>query len=304
MNKSLIKNSIIIWAVVLVVAVALLAAFALGGIMKNPFSFSINFGSVGRSDYVVVKELEVEDNISSFYLDWISGSVNIEKSTNNTIKIVQTAGENFPDNDLFKSKVNNGKLTVTDGRKGTINIGFKVDRGTDITVYLPEKVFDTIDISCVSSGVSAEDLKADNFYINTVSGAIRASGEFNVVKLESVSGAIKSDIINGKTGIFKTTSGGVSVTGDFSDFTMETVSGGIKAQLEKIPDKLRSSAVSGKITLILPENDGFTMDFSKVSGNLRSDFALTITGNKHVYKNGEARFSVSTVSGNLELVKG
>jgi DUF4097 and DUF4098 domain-containing protein YvlB len=61
------------------------------------------------------------------------------------------------------------------------------------------------------------------------------------------------------------------------------------------------STVSGDAELSIPENDGFTVKYEKVSGDFECEFPITTSKNTGTYKDGGASFSMSTVSGDLDL---
>ena len=100
-----------------------------------------------------------------------------------------------------------------------------------------------------------------------------------------------------------TTSGNARVSGSFERVDVNTVSGNINIHSAKMLEGFKTSSISGDITLTIPENDGFTVDFNKVTGKFKSDFSFAIQGDTHIYKNGETRFNASTVSGNLDIVR-
>ena len=68
------------------------------------------------------------------------------------------------------------------------------------------------------------------------------------------------------------------------------------------------SAVSGDTKLWLPDNDGFALQYTRVSGDLRSDFDLKTSLNAKngtaVYLEGGNRtYSMNSVSGDLRIYR-
>ncbi|HOJ09214.1 MAG TPA: DUF4097 family beta strand repeat-containing protein [Clostridiales bacterium] len=308
MDKRLIKGNIILWSVVLVIAIAVFVAFARGNYC-NPFGFPFNMKTANRSQFVVVKEQSIKNdthNINDVTVDWISGNVDIFKSENNEIKIVQLAGEKFSDNDLFSYKIRGGKLSVIDERKGKTSIGFNFNNfnnGSDLEIYLPEKEFNSIRINTVSSDITSESLNTEILTFSTTSGDVILSGKFSEVDVKTVSGDIRAENLDVQRIALDTTSGDISLTGSLTELDINTISGDAKVYSSDMIKNVKSNAVSGNVTIAIPENDGFTIDFSKVSGNLKSDFALVTNGNRHSYKDGTARFSANSVSGNFTIFK-
>lgn len=307
-NERMIKNNIILWSIVLIVAIAAFVAFSVKGVRGNGFNFSINFdlGSHSRhsrSDFVLVKEQVITDNITDISIEWISDYVDILKSENNEIKIVQKAGEKFPEDKVFSYKVSGGKLSIKDGRKNKFKIGININEGTGLEIYLPEKKFNSINVSTTSADLDAGTLTAEKLIFNTTSGNIKFSGMFSEVDANSISGNIRSRDTEVQKLNIDTTSGNARVSGSFERVELNTISGKIEIQSSEMLQSFKSSSVSGDVTLAIPENDGFTIEFDKVSGNIDSEFAFAINGDRHVYKKGGPVFKVDTVSGNFDILK-
>jgi lia operon protein LiaG len=305
MNRKLIKINIILWFLVLVIAVAMFVSHSRGsyGISSR---FPYNFGTASGAQFVVAKDVSIKNDINDVSVDWISGNVDILKSENNEIKIVQFAGEKFPDNELFSYKIKGKKLSVTDERKGKINIGFKfnnISNGSDLKIYLPEREFNSIKIDTVSSNISSKSLNTEILTLITISGDIALSGEFPEIYLKTVSGNLQAEELDVQRITLETTSGEISLTGSLTELDINTISGDAKIYSSSMIKNIKSNAVSGNVTIAIPDNDGFTVDFSKVSGKLKSGFALTTNGNTHIYKNGKTKFSANSVSGNFEIIK-
>jgi len=302
MNRRLIKINIILWIVVLVISITWFIVLALKKNINFTPYFSFNLGSSNRSEFIAMEEQIVRDDISDVLVDWISGDVNILKSKNNEIKIVQMAGVNFSQDELFSYKINKGKLSIVDGRKGKFKIGININNnGTDLEVYLPEDEFNSININSVSSNITAENIKADKLIFDTTSGDIKFSGEFSEVDIRTVSGKIKCDNLYAQCVNFDTTSGDIIISGSLTELDINTISGDVEIHSSKMIQNIKSNAISGDVSITIPENDGFTIDFDKVSGKLESDFAFITSGDRHTYKNGTLKFSAKAISGDFKI---
>jgi len=306
-NERMIKINITLWSIVLVVAVATFIALSVKGTINKDFNFSINFDitdNFNHSNFVVMKEQVITEEITDISVEWISNYVNILKSENNEIKIVQKAAEKFPEDELFSYRVSGGKLLIKDGRKNKVKMGANSsNNGTGLEIYLPEKKFNSIDVNTTSAHLDTGTLTTDILSVNTTSGDIDFSGIFSEVEASSVSGNVRSSNAQAQKININTTSGDARITGSFKKVNVNTVSGEVEIQSSEMLQSFKSNSVSGDVTLFIPENNGFTIDFDKVSGKLKSDFAFTVQGDTHIYKNGEVRFSASTVSGNVDIVR-
>jgi hypothetical protein len=184
--------------------------------------------------------------------------------------------------------------------------GFKfnnISNGSDLKIYLPEREFNSIKIDTVSSNISSKSLNTEILTLITISGDIALSGEFPEIYLKTVSGNLQAEELDVQRITLETTSGEISLTGSLTELDINTISGDAKIYSSSMIKNIKSNAVSGNVTIAIPDNDGFTVDFSKVSGKLKSGFALTTNGNTHIYKNGKTKFSANSVSGNFEIIK-
>jgi len=305
-DRRLIIGNIILWSIVLVVAIAGFIAFSVKGTVNRGFNFSIDLdltNSFNRSDFVVMKEQVITDNITDISVEWVSDYVDILKSENNEIKIIQKATKNFSKDELLSYKVSGGKLLIEDGRKDKFRIGININDGTGLEIYLPEKKFNSINVNTTSADLDAGTLTADRLIFNTTSGNIDFSGVFSEVKANTVSGNIESDSTEVQKINIGTTSGNARVSGSFEIVDVNTVSGNIEIRSSKMLQSFKSNSVSGDITLAIPENDGFTIELDKVSGDIGSEFAFAINGDRHIYKKGGPVFKVDTVSGDFDILK-
>ena len=72
-----------------------------------------------------------------------------------------------------------------------------------------------------------------------------------------------------------------------------------------IRDRAELKTTSGKISLRLPENQGFTAKYSSMSGNFTTDFPVRgdVGGRKGkaIFASGDAEYTLNTMSGSMEI---
>lgn len=135
-----------------------------------------------------------------------------------------------------------------------------------------------------------------DFHANMVSGDIEARGLRSEVRANTVSGEIDVQTSEGAWG--------------------NTVSGSIELEMGSIDwDELDLQTVSGDITLWLPRDVDTDVDFESLSGDVRSDFDITMTRRNdrrwigaevegYIGDRGRRKLKVNTVSGDLRLKRG
>ena len=145
-------------------------------------------------------------------------------------------------------------------------VGVNLSRGY-VTVYVPEdKMFD-YDFNLVSGDV--EGYTNGDVRVNNVSGEVEIYGPVSLVDVNTVSGNVNVEA-------YTMPSGGITVNG-----------------------------VSSDLTVSLPENDGFSVSGSSISGDYENEFTGTSSSKKisEQYKSGGPKIKIDSVSGDLEIVR-
>lgn len=202
----------------------------------------------------------------------------------------------------------NGVLTI---RQGTLLNGsfslLRALRSVDIRLILPRRSWESLSITTASGDVDiAAGLTAQRLSVKTASGDLElehadcgeilfqsASGDFDA---ENISGAVRAE----------TMSGDISVRGSLRALRCSTASGDVEARTDALPEQLDLSSKSGDCEAVLPGDEGFTVQFRTVSGDLFCGFPLTGPmggrSGEAVYLDGGSRtFRLSSVSGDLSL---
>ena len=185
-----------------------------------------------------------------------------------------------------------------------------------------------VEVKAVSGDLILQDVMADSLTAHTSSGQIQVdgvtldgsldleniSGDVMAVgvratscRLASVSGSLTLDGGNGPLDL-RTCSGAVEVrNATRAELALETTSGNIlfsgslRAQGEH-----RVESTSGDVHLVLPADAAFDLDVETVSGDIQTDFAVTMTefDKKHVageVNGGGPLLRISTSSGDITL---
>lgn len=299
---------IVAWSLVLVIFTGIFAACAALH-QKGGFSSMFSWPFSSRSEYVTVKEETLTEEVNRIELSWISGRATLYKSEGPGVRVVQKAAEDFPEEDQMHVSVQNGALTVEDGRnRGWRIFSFGWRSGSDLEIYLPEKQYERIKGDFTSCDVLAEGFSAREAVLKTVSGDIRLSGDFETVNLSSTSGDI--DLTGTRS------EGDLKASSTSGDITAETCGAGGQLILSSTSGKitgagayaqtLKANTVSGKIALA----GGFSsVDCRSTSGKveLETDAPLetanfeTVSGGIELTMPENSGFTVTfeKVSGNL-----
>lgn len=158
----------------------------------------------------------------------------------------------------------------------------------DLTVTLPESYAAEIEIDGVSSDVNVD------------------FGSYESVSIHTVSGDVKLDSVDTESVRVGTTSGEVDLESGRGKAQVDTVSGDVDLQFAELTGNVDVQTTSGEVKLMIPDSEGFKVDFKSTSGELRSTKELgDLTSEKRklrgVYGSGMFDIEASTVSGDITL---
>lgn len=161
-----------------------------------------------------------------------------------------------------------------------------------LNVYLPKKMFKSIEVCTASGGAQVSDVQAEKFVLNTASGEINVSGDFQDIKIKSASGNVKfANTSDAPAKSFKIASASGNIEADCraENFSVSGVSGKIvynnacgkgsvsmtsgkiDVNYAEWNDDLTVNVVSGKTNVNLPEGSGAEICFNGVSGVIKTD---------------------------------
>lgn len=282
------------------------------------------FGSVtyANSEKYSVGDAEIADKIENIEIDWSSGSVRVVSHSGNTVLLSEKAEDRIPEelrvHWWLEGTTLHVKFTASGASLRLINTGHK-----ELILTVPEELsFDDVVIRTASAEIDASGLGADTVNISTASGDVSIRCAANTIKLNSASGNIQlnqqgkagevsidtasgridADLSQADTAYFESASGKIKVTAASVDsLSAKATSGAVFCGFEAIPSQCRLRAVSGEVTLSLPEDADFTANIRTTSGVFASDFALKKDGSTYICGSGSADIDIDTTSGNVSI---
>ena len=164
-----------------------------------------------------------------------------------------------------------------------------------------------------------EDLFADQVYDGlfpgdetpAFAGECRRDGYVFYGWTPAVADTVSGDItLSGSIGTLRscTISGDVEISGSVREARCSSASGDVLLKTGVLPEFLELSSKSGDCEARLPDQGGFALQYSTVSGDLYSDFPLDEdtsgkSGSVTYLDGGESSFRLSSVSGDITLRK-
>lgn len=179
------------------------------------------------------------------------------------------------------------------------------------TVRVSELSGESFEISAVSGTALLRSISAETLDAGTVSGTLTLENcSAEKLHAHSVSGTNLCKGFSAEKAELTTVSGTLNAQGNAEKFKINTVSGSASLTVDQCPEKANMSSVSGSLKLRLPENAGFTADYSSTSGSFSTDFDAEIKADgkrkksgRAVFGNGETKIGLHTTSGSMKILK-
>lgn len=262
------------------------------------------------------------DTYQSLDIEWASGMVYIQSYTGNSIRVQEYGQSPLSERTQLDCQEEGGSLVIR--YRAGAGLG-TVKGGKWLTVLVPDGILEKLKIATTSAAVWLNELELAELSVSTASGDITPTecytqkAQLNTVsadlylsglyaeelEISTTSGDVGGDLC-GRTASIHTISGDISLYNmdDIGWIELYTTSGSILTYVENLStQRISAASVSGDITMSLPYDLGFTLDYSTVSGDLdlTSAFDLNMQSGKYVCNGGGCEIAVETVSGNLEI---
>ncbi len=301
---------IVTWSLLAVFLIGILTIGLKGGSFFNfhlPFTgFNGSFGYANSEEYTVGGGAVDMEGVQDIELNWNSGNVNITSYDGSQITFDETSQRSLEEDQRMRYLVKNGKLTIQFCAPYR-NFGFWNANIPDKTLEMkvPKALAGSLkefEVSGVSAVIHADGLSAKKLVVDNVSGSsVLTNIQADTLAMDTVSGEIEVSQAAVQSLDFSGVSGDIIFRGEAVRVDTDSVSGKTKIDSSVCPDKVSMSAVSGDLSLTIPDNKGFTAGYDSVSGDFTNDFPGTSKKGKSVYKDGGASFDFDTVSGDIEI---
>jgi DUF4097 and DUF4098 domain-containing protein YvlB len=276
--------------------------------------------------YIIGGGSSSAEEIDKITIDWISGKIKIITADVDEITFYEDCEIELVESKKMRYYISNGLLDIKYVAPKENLFSWNFDK--TLTIAIPnsiDKTLEDIEIFSTSGGVNIENINSDVIYIESTSGDIEFDNTSAVdTKVYSTSGDI--DIYGGEFGdlfIDKTsgdfniedctveelkidkTSGNIDIGNITVDnVVIESISGDMEFSAITMPSKIDITSVSGDVELIIPENEGFKLNYLATAGSYTNEFATTSDGdNEYVYANGENTIIIKITGGDLIIKK-
>lgn len=331
--KQSAQNRIIIWSIV---SAALIFVLVAGFVVNAHGRFvpSINdrlHGNNYDTDYDITYEITKEtasrleystDDVFCINIYLSNGKVIFKESNSDNIEITQLNSSSSDEADYsnrFYYQYDYATLNIygseadynlegQDFSSSNLTLAFEnIFSNTPdktIVVKIPKNTYmHDINIYTASADIEVNNIESNYTSINSVSGYINANAVNSAyLSVQNVSGNIDFSKITAEELSINKVSGDVSAEGNIQTIAFESVSGNFNYYTDSLNANFISiNTVSGDAYIMLPQDCGFTVDSSSVSGNLHSGFKGKKIDDSYIYGDGNMGISFDSVSGSISI---
>lgn len=215
------KNKTVKIVVSVIAAVVLLfLAFTAGVIVGTSGTVAGKFLSEYLNDenYTTAEtsEIKITEDVKNIDVEWVSGNVTVARSEDENLYIIEEG--RISESDALVYKIDGDTLEIDFVKPKFGIFGINSASSKDLTIKLPEKFYDRININSVSADVDISNVNADKIDLEAVSGEIEMrQSAFKKLDVEAVSG--NAEIYLPSSASFRAEID--SVSGDFNtDFSV------------------------------------------------------------------------------------
>lgn len=270
-----------------------------------------NFDSPQRVDTTVSLERGGTLSVSVW-----SGRVNISAGSGSSVRVRGTV-----ERDAMELRARSSSVSISMESEirhgGRAELDITVPEGTNIVLegysapYVVRGVKGAVQAETLSGSIRVSDA-VGRVTLETVSGNIDVSGVDGDVRAETVSGSVAMNDVNGGVES-ESVSGTISIgRAKSSSVRAESVSGTISYRGTFDPSgNYEFKSHAGRVVLSMPADAGATVSLQTFSGNVDSDFPVTLeTGRSRMghesrfqFKigNGRSRIVLETFSGDIKI---
>ena len=239
--------------------------------------------------------------VESIDLKWYAGKAEIRTGEDGKITFSESAPSKLGEDRALRWDVKDKTLYIQYCAQGA---GRRLPE-KELTLTVPASLaakLQGLSFDSFSGDLTVSGLRVKKLALSSDSGDLDAAVSADSAELSTVSGELK---LTGSCSALEahSISGSTTVTGDCKTIKVSSTSGSLRAELTACPTRLAFSTVSGDTELTIPQNSGFTLDDSSVSGDVDCDFPMMYRDEKYVCGNGDAALKITSVSGDVTIRK-
>ena len=283
------KTNAIIRIILLSLAIVILSGILVVALFGTQFSFLPNSEIEAKVETIEINNTRTIDasTIRELEIEWANGSIILEPVAETDQLTVQESGAS---SDEYHTV-----WTVSEDR---LYIGFSEDYLKIPTVGFHESITKNliiqVPIAWYCQELSIEAASADVTIRNLT---------IDELDFDGASGKFTFDNCTVRNLDIKTASGDVTFNGSLNELDYSGMSANFQGNLQNKPQELTLESMSGTLNICLPDDCGFTLVHSSVSGQIHSEFDTHQKNNHLIHGDGSCEITVKAMSGDVHIRK-
>lgn len=266
----------------------ILSGILVTGILVDIFAFREGNWDMDAVEGTVSSVGEVEaDTVSSIHIEWASGNIRILPG--DVDKITFAESEVNKENHRMVWRISGNKLNLQFSKDGVFftPFGTNVTISKDLVITVPRSwKCNELSLDVASANVEITDLSITEVDFDGASGEC----DFRNCAVDQLS--------------VDTASGNIRFYGSLNKLDCDAASADCEIAVTNIPSRIELDSASGDLELTLPEDTGFRVSFSTLSGDFDSEFPTSMSGGDYICGDGRCRIEMDAMSGNVTIRKG
>ena len=273
MKGTAIARIVLFSMIALVLLCVLLAGLGLSSFAKPVSSQIVSVQSTGSEHEFAPGE------VSSIFISWASGDIDIQPADQDTV----TVSEERSGGSSMVVRHLGSTLEIEAGEsKWRLGVGKSTQK--DLSIRVPRDwLCQSLEISAAAADIRVDGLTITSVALNTAS-----------VNCAFTDCAVEKMQMN-------TASSDLDYSGVLKRLELKGASADCNLRLSDAPAAIGMNTASGDLNLTLPDNCGFTLNRSSLSGAFQSDFATTTENDRIVCGDGACQITFSSFSGDINI---
>lgn len=251
----------------------------------NDFNFYYS-DELGFNYKTSEKSYPINNNIKNFEISLESQNINVNEYDGDNILV-----------EIKNNRNSNAELSKTEnGDKMIFNSNHSIPSRSTVNISIPQKIIKDLSLKLTTS---SGDMNLSNLNINSIS-TFTSSGEIymsninlDYISLNSSSGDISLNNLFASDTKINSTSGEIDCIGNFGTLYSSSTSGDMNFSFTDSLKKSSFGSVSGDISLNIPTQCGYKINYYTVSGD--TSFSTLSNGSE------EALIDIKTTSGDISV---
>ena len=273
MKGKAIARIVLFSMIALVLLCVLLAGLGLSSFAKPVSPQIVSVQSTGSEHEFAPGE------VSSIFISWASGDIDIQPADQDTV----TVSEERSGGSSMVVRHLGSTLEIEAGEsKWRLGVGKSTQK--DLSIRVPRDwLCQSLEVSAAAADIRVDGLTITSVALNTAS-----------VNCAFIDCAVEKMQMN-------TASSDLDYSGVLKRMELKGASADCNLRLSDAPATIGMNTASGELNLFLPDNCGFTLNRSSLSGAFQSDFATTTENDRIVCGDGACQITFSSFSGDINI---